>query len=121
MCKSAPNGKITEITMANTITIKETAVHSGDTVKIHYTFKEGDKEKKQIFEGIVLAIKGHGVNKMFTVRKMTKSKIGVERIFPATSPFIEKVIVSKKGKTRRSKLYFIRDKSEREIKDRLYV
>lgn len=105
--------------MANTVTVKETTLGIGDTVKVHYLFKEGGKEKRQVFEGILMAISGMEDNKMFTVRKMTKSKVGVERIFPVHSPFIEKVETSKKGIARRAKLYFIRDMSDREIRERL--
>ncbi|OGK17666.1 50S ribosomal protein L19 [Candidatus Roizmanbacteria bacterium RIFCSPHIGHO2_02_FULL_40_13b] len=105
--------------MANVITVKEISAHIGDTVKIHYLFKEGEKEKRQIFEGILMATSGMVENKMFTVRKMTKSKIGVERIFPINSPSIEKIEVAKKGSVRRSKIYFIRDMSEKDIRERL--
>lgn len=105
--------------MANAMIIKDITMGIGDTIKVHYLFKDGDKEKRQIFEGILMAIKGMGENKMFAVRKMTKSKVGVERIFPVNSPFIEKIEVSKKGSTRRAKIYFIRDMSDREIRERL--
>ena len=107
--------------MANSITIKDTKVKIGDTIAITYKFKDKDKEKSQIFKGIVISIKGSSVNKMFTVRKMTRSKIGVERIFPIISPFIDKVDVLKSGTVKKAKAYFIRDKSEREIAERLYT
>ena len=93
----------------------------GDTIKIHYSFKEKDKKKNQIFEGILMKIRGHGENKSFPVRKVTRSNIGVERIFPVISPFIEKIEVEKKGKSKRAKIYFIRGKSQKEIKDNLYA
>lgn len=105
--------------MANKITIKDVEMKIGDTVKIYYKFKEGDKEKSQAFEGILMAIKGTGNNKMFRVRKLTKDKIGVERIFPVISPFIEKIKVSGKGNARRAKLYFIRRFSGRDLRERL--
>lgn len=105
--------------MANVITVKEIPAHIGDSVKVHYLFKEGEKEKRQIFEGILMATGGMMENKMFTVRKMTKSKIGVERIFPVNSPSIEKIEVAKKGTARRAKVYFIRNMSEKEIRERL--
>ncbi|MFQ5452121.1 MAG: 50S ribosomal protein L19 [Candidatus Paceibacterota bacterium] len=106
--------------MANQIKTKDVVIHAGDLVKVHYSFKEKGKKKSQLFEGIVLSIKGKGENKSFTVRKVTRSKIGVERIFPVASPFIDKIDIIKPGKVRRSKVYFVRDKSEREIRDRLY-
>ncbi len=105
--------------MANAVTVKDTILGIGDTIKVHYLFKEGGKEKRQIFEGILMAISGMDDNKMFTVRKVTKSKVGVERIFPVNSPFIEKVETTKKGSVRRAKIYFIRDMSDKLIRERL--
>ncbi len=105
--------------MANAVTVKDTTLGIGDTVKVHYLFTEAGKEKRQVFEGTLMAIKGMDENKMFTVRKMTKSKVGVERIFPVNSPFIEKVDVAKKGVVRRAKIYFIRGMSDRLIRERL--
>lgn len=105
--------------MANSITIKDTTVQIGDTVKIYYKFKEKEKHKDQIFEGILIRIKGEKNNKMFTVRRLSKEKIGVERIFPIISPFISKVVVAKKGNVRRAKLYFIRGLSDTHLRERL--
>jgi len=105
--------------MANSVTIKGKSVHVGDALKIYYQFKEGNKFKEQIFSGILMAVKGWGTNKMFTVRKGTKDKIGVERIFPVSSPHIQKVVVVKKGKVRRAKIYFIRNLSVGELHRRL--
>lgn len=105
--------------MANRIKIKDTEIKIGDTVKIFYKFKEGDKDKQQSFEGILMDIKGEGNNKMFTVRKWSKDKIGVERIFPAISPFISEVKLVSSGKVRRSKLFFIRRLSDHELRERL--
>jgi len=102
-------------------TVKETEVSVGDKVKIHYSFTEKDKKKSQIFEGIVLGFRGHGDNASFMVRKIPKSNIGVERIFPVKSPFIEKVEISKKGNSPKAKIYYIRDRSHKEIKDKLFV
>ena len=107
--------------MANQLKIQDKTVSIGDTIAITYKFKEKDKDKLQVFKGILIAIKGMGDNKMFTVRRMTKSKVGVERIFPVISPYINKIeLVKEAVNTRRAKLYFLRDRSEREIKDKLY-
>lgn len=84
-------------------------VKSGDTVRVHIKVKEGNKERVQIFEGLVIAVKhGVGLNGTFTVRKISLG-VGVERIFPLHSPRIVKVERVKQSKVRRSKLYFMRD------------
>ena len=83
-------------------------VRPGDTIKVHQKIKEGDKERIQVFEGIVIARKhGKGVSAMITVRKVLDG-IGVERIFPIHSPAIEKIEVIRSGKVRRAKLYYLR-------------
>ena len=81
--------------------------NSGDTISVDYKIIEGNKERVQQFRGVVIKIKGEGVTKMFTVRKMSDG-VGVERIFPMNSPFIQKVTVNKYGRVRRSKLYYLR-------------
>jgi large subunit ribosomal protein L19 len=80
---------------------------SGDTVTISYRIREGNKERIQQYRGVVISISGHGDKKRFTVRKMSDN-IGVERIFPIESPFIENIVVNKVGKVRRAKLYYLR-------------
>lgn len=80
---------------------------SGDTLTIAYRIKEGTKERIQQYRGVVIRISGHGDKKRFTVRKMSDN-IGVERIFPLESPFIESITVNKRGKVRRAKLYYLR-------------
>lgn len=80
----------------------------GDTIKVNYKIIEGDKTRVQPYQGIVIAIKGSGVSKTFTVRKISVDRVGVERIFPICSPNIENIKVIKKGKVRRSKLYYLR-------------
>ncbi len=82
----------------------------GDHIKIHVRVIEGDKERIQPFEGDVISIRGDGVNKTFTVRKIS-SGVGVERIFPLYSPKIAKIEIIKKGQVRRAKLYYLRNLS----------
>ncbi len=83
----------------------------GDTVKVSYKIREGEKLRIQPFEGIVIAIKGaEDATRTFTVRKIGDHGIGVERIFPLTSPNISKLVVTKPGKVRRAKLYYLREK-----------
>ncbi|MFZ2664298.1 MAG: 50S ribosomal protein L19 [Patescibacteria group bacterium] len=82
----------------------------GDTIKVSYKIVEGDKTRIQPYQGIVIAIKGSGVSKTFTVRKISVDRVGVERIFPICSPNIEGIKVVKKGKVRRSKLYYLRER-----------
>lgn len=106
--------------MARSAIVKDTHVSVGDQIKLHYTFKDNDKRKSQVFEGIVLAIRGRGDNKMMTVRKLTRSNIGVERIFPLISPFIENVDVAKKSTSTRANISYIRSRSKRDIKEKLY-
>lgn len=94
---------------------------SGDSVRVYYKIKEGANEavRVQPFEGIVLAIKGEGDSKTFTVRHLGPGNVGVERIFPLKSPNLEKIEVLTKGKTRRGKIYFIRQLSAKEIRRKL--
>lgn len=86
-------------------TVPEFAI--GDTVKVHMRVVEGEKERIQVIEGVVIARKNSGVRETFTVRK-TSSGVGVERIFPLHSPRVEKIDVVRSGKVRRAKLYFLR-------------
>ena len=85
------------------------AMKSGDTVKVHVKVREGDKERIQIFEGVVIARRGSGTSASFTARKISYG-VGVERIFPLCSPRIERIEVMSKGKVRRSKLFYLREK-----------
>lgn len=92
---------------------------SGDSVRVWSKIKDKDKYRLQAFEGIVLARKhGTSPSATFTVRKVSNS-VGVERIFPLYSPMIDKIEVTKKTKTRRSKLYYIRDKALKEIRRKM--
>lgn len=81
----------------------------GDTVKVHVRIKEGDKSRIQMFEGTVIAKKHGGISETFTVRRLSHG-CGVERVFPLHSPVVEKVDVIRKGKVRRAKLYYLRDR-----------
>ncbi|PJE69066.1 50S ribosomal protein L19 [Candidatus Shapirobacteria bacterium CG10_big_fil_rev_8_21_14_0_10_38_14] len=97
--------------MANRIKINETEFAVGDQIAVQQKIQEGDKTRLQNFEGVVIAIKGRGENKMFTVRKIATGAIGVERIWPANSPWIKKITVKKKGSVRRAKLYYLRQRT----------
>lgn len=81
----------------------------GDTVKVHFTIVEGRNERVQVYEGLVIARKNGGLRQTFTVRKLSYG-VGVERVFPVHSPRIQKIEVTRRGKVRRSKLYYIRDR-----------
>lgn len=81
---------------------------AGDTVKVHVRVIEGNKERIQIFQGVVIARRGGGTRETFTVRKISGG-IGVERIFPIHSPVLDKIEVVRRGKVRRAKLYYLRD------------
>jgi large subunit ribosomal protein L19 len=83
------------------------ALRPGETVRVHVKVVEGEKERTQVFEGIVIALSGGSNRAMFTVRKISYG-VGVERIFPIHSPRIEKVEVMSRGKVRRAKLYYLR-------------
>lgn len=87
----------------------------GDTVKVSVKVKEGDKERIQNYEGVVIAKKGSGVRETFTVRRISFG-IGVERTFPINSPRIDKVVVVRKGKVKRAKIYYIRNLSGKAAK-----
>lgn len=101
--------------MAISKSIKDISVHVGDLVRVHARIIEGEKERVQVYEGMVISIKGRGVNQMFTVRKIASGNIGVERIFPVSSPWISKIEIKKTGQTRRAKLYYVRAKSTRQV------
>lgn len=85
-------------------------VRPGETVRVHVKVVEGEKERTQVFEGIVIGMSGTGNRAMFTVRKVSYG-VGVERIFPVHSPRIDRVEVVSRGRVRRAKLYYLRDRS----------
>ena len=88
-------------------TRKRPAIKSGDTVRVHVKIREGDKERVQVFEGLVIALHRGGTRASFTVRKVSFGQ-GVERIFPLHSPIIERIDVVRTARVRRAKLYFLR-------------
>jgi large subunit ribosomal protein L19 len=95
--------------MSQYFTYNDSTISIGDTVRIHQEVQEGDKKRTQVYEGIVIAIKGAGAGKSFTVRKIASNSIGVEKIFPVALPSIQKIEVKRKGAVKRAKLYYLRD------------
>ena len=87
----------------------------GDTVQVHYKVKEGTRERIQIFEGTVIRRQGGGIGETFTVRRLSYG-VGVERTFPLHSPRVENIIVTRRGSTRRAKLYYIRQRQGKAAK-----
>jgi large subunit ribosomal protein L19 len=83
---------------------------SGDTVRVHQLIREGNKERVQVFEGVVIRRNGGGIQETFTVRKVSYN-VGVERIYPLNSPRIKKIEVKQRGRVRRSRLYYLRELS----------
>ena len=81
---------------------------AGDTITVHYKIREGNKERVQQFRGVVIQRRGKGHTETFTVRKMS-GNIGVERIFPSSSPFIEKIDINKYGRVRRARIFYFRE------------
>ncbi len=102
--------------------LKENApsVNVGDTVRVSLKVKEGNRERTQVFEGTVIAKKHGGIEETFTVRRISYG-VGVEKVFPVHSPILEKVEVVRKGKVRRAKLYYLRDRvgKSAKVKERL--
>ncbi len=94
---------------------------SGDTITVAYRIVEGNKERIQQYRGVVIKIVGSGENKRFTVRKMSDN-VGVERIFPINSPFIDSIVLNSEGKVRRTKLYYLRSRRGKaaRIKKKVY-
>ena len=91
--------------------------HSGDTVRVHVRVIEGDKERTQIFEGIVIQRKGGGIQETFTVRKITQG-IAIERIFPVNSPRLAKIERLREGRVRRARLFYLRGRKGRSARIR---
>ncbi len=83
---------------------------AGDTVTVSYKIKEGNKERIQLYQGVVIQRRGQGATETFTVRKMS-GNIGVERIFPISSPFIDNIAVNKRGRVRRARIFYFRERT----------
>ena len=115
--------KVAEQAFANGKAAEFPEFKAGDTITVTYRIKEGDKERDQKFRGVVIQMKGMDpFTKTFTVRKVSGG-IGVERIFPLQSPFIDKIEVNKYGKVRRARIFYLRDLTGKKarIKERVYT
>lgn len=107
--------------MANIFTYKDIVFHVGDEVKLNYKIKEDNKERVQLFDGIVLTVKGSSpYTRMITLRKITRSGIGVERIIPLSSPYIQDIKIAKKSVNRHAKVYYVRLLSDQQLRTKLY-
>ncbi len=95
---------------------------AGDTITVFYEIKEGEKSRTQFFRGVVLQVKGKGLTKTFTIRKMSGT-VGVERIFPLNLPALQKIEVNKRGKVRRARIYYLRNLTGKKarIKERRFT
>ena len=100
--------------MANLFTFKTKLIHVGDRISVHQRILEEGKTRVQIFDGIVIGIKGRQDGQSFTVRKIGAGSIGVERIYPVQSPNIEDITVKNRGNVRRAKLYYLRGRVGRQ-------
>ena len=89
---------------------------AGDTVKVHVKVTEGNRTRVQVFEGVVIARRGSGIRETFTVRKISFNAVGVERTFPVHAPVIDHIEVVRRGKVRRAKLYYLRDRVGKKAK-----
>lgn len=95
--------------------VEHPSFNTGDTISVHYKIIEGNKERVQVFRGVVIQISGQGATKTFTVRKMS-GNVGVERIIPFNSPYIKEIEINKEGKVRRSRIYYFRDLTGKKAK-----
>ncbi len=103
---------VQKVTFGKHNTKKFPAFKTGDTISVHVIIKEGEKERTQLFKGVVIKVQGSAMGRSFTVRKMS-SGVGVERTFPFASPALEKIEVLSRGKVRRSKIFYLRNLSGR--------
>lgn len=96
------------------------SVHVGDTVEVHYLIREGDKERVQLFIGTIIALGGRGLRRTVTVRRLVQGE-GVERTFPMHSPRVKDIVVTRRGRARQSKLYYLRDRVGKSTRVREFV
>ena len=99
---------IKELQQELNVVAKPADFAAGDTISVHYKIKEGAKERTQVFQGVVLQRRGSGATETFTIRKIS-GNVGVERIIPVNSPFIEKIEVNKRGLVRRGRIFYLRE------------
>ena len=97
--------------MANHFIYQETRINVGDRIAVYQKIEEEGKTRTQIFEGLVIGVKGRGVGQTFTVRKISTAAVGVERIIPVNSPIIDKIEIKARGDIRRAKLYYLRKRT----------
>lgn len=107
--------------MANSISYKDKSLAIGDMISVNYSIKEANKERQQLFEGIFIKMKGQDMdNRMITVRKVSNTGLGIERIFPLNSPFIKDIKLIKKSSYKKAKLYFLGNLSGQQLRQKLY-
>ncbi|MBI3619825.1 50S ribosomal protein L19 [Candidatus Roizmanbacteria bacterium] len=107
--------------MSNSILYKDQLLAVGDMIDITYLFKEDEKEREQVFEGILIKVNGDTPeNRMITVRKISRSGVGIERIIPLASPYIKSLKLVKKSNNAKAKIYFIRGLSDQQLRTKLY-
>lgn len=107
--------KIAQQAFANENQVEHPSFGTGDTISVHYKIVEGNKERVQIFRGVVIQISGSGTTKTFTIRKMS-GNIGVERIIPFNSPYIKEIEINKRGLVRQSRIFYFRDLTGKKAK-----
>jgi len=108
--------------MANSLVYKDNRFTIGSTLSVTYKIKEGEKERKQVFKGILIKVRGTSLpTRMFTIRKISNSGIGVERIIPINSPFIDSITLDKKAAQQKAKIYFIRDLHDKQVKAKIKI
>ncbi len=107
--------------MANSFELNKTVMKVGDMLSLEYKFKDGEKERTQLFKGILMQVKGNTPQtRLITIRKISKTGIGIERIIPLSSPNIVSLTLDKKSNFSKAKLYFVRDYTEAETRNKLY-
>lgn len=107
--------------MANSFIHKNTVIRVGDTMSFSYIFKDGEKERRQVFRGILLKVRGDSdATRSITVRKISHSGIGVERVIPLSSPFLTDIKLFKKGRFKKATAYFVRGLSDQQLRRKLY-